>query len=167
MQPDQAKLLSEALLANIEAESATTKKVLAAVPDGNPGYKPHEKCTAVMDLCWHIVSSEVWFLNSIADGQFVMGESKRPDNIQTSKDAVKWYEENLPPAVARICALGGDALAKVIGFAGIVEMPAVNWILLETNHVIHHHGQLSVYIRPMGGKVPGIYGPSGDEPMKM
>ena len=57
----------------------------------------------------------------------------------------------------------GDACAKVLDFFGMMQMPAVVFLQLCIKHSVHHRGQLSAYLRPMGGKVPSIYGPSADE----
>jgi uncharacterized damage-inducible protein DinB len=54
-------------------------------------------------------------------------------------------------------------LAQIINFFGIMQLPAVSYIQLTIKHSIHHRGQLSTYLRPMGGRVPGIYGQSADK----
>ena len=56
----------------------------------------------------------------------------------------------------------GEDLVKELNFMNAFVWPAVTFAQLSSNHTIHHRGQLSAYVRPMGGKVPGIYGPSGD-----
>ena len=57
----------------------------------------------------------------------------------------------------------GVLLAKQMDFRGMMTMPAVGFITFSMHHIIHHRGQLSSYIRPMGGHVPSIYGPSADD----
>jgi len=56
----------------------------------------------------------------------------------------------------------GDELLRIVDFYGIRRFPAVTLIQIILNHTIHHRGQLSTYLRPMGAKVPSIYGPSYD-----
>lgn len=63
---------------------------------------------------------------------------------------------------AILSQLAPDQLAKVIDFRGIAKMPAVAFLQFALNHTIHHRGQLSMYLRPMGAKVPNIYGESYD-----
>ena len=63
-------------------------------------------------------------------------------------------------------ALTPEHLATEIDFFGMMKMPAVALISMAIRHSVHHRGQLSSYLRAMGGKVPGIYGPSADEPME-
>ena len=56
----------------------------------------------------------------------------------------------------------GDKLATVIDLFGMVQAPGVNFLAMTVKHSVHHRGQLSAYLRSMGGKIPSIYGPSGD-----
>ena len=115
-----------------------------------------------IDLAWHIASADWWFLTSVIEGEFKAGESKRPDTIQTAAAVIAWYDANLPGVIEQAKALDGEAKAKTIDFFGMMQAPAAAYISLMLRHSIHHRGQLSSYLRPMGAKVPGIYGPSGD-----
>jgi uncharacterized damage-inducible protein DinB len=65
-------------------------------------------------------------------------------------------------SLAQVESLNGEQLAKSVDFRGMFQLPAVSFIHLAMNHTIHHRGQLSTYLRPMGGKVPSIYGESYD-----
>jgi uncharacterized damage-inducible protein DinB len=56
----------------------------------------------------------------------------------------------------------GDQLNTIIDLLGMMQAPGINFLAMALKHSVHHRGQLSTYIRPMGGKVPGIYGPSAD-----
>ena len=62
----------------------------------------------------------------------------------------------------QIEGLSGEQLTQSVDFRGMFQMPAVSFLTLSQNHTIHHRGQLSTYLRPMGGKVPSIYGESVD-----
>ena len=64
--------------------------------------------------------------------------------------------------IARAKGLSGEQLTKIIDFRGIFKLPAVMFLNIGLNHSIHHRGQLSTYLRPMGSKVPSIYGESYD-----
>jgi uncharacterized damage-inducible protein DinB len=165
MNPEQAKMWLQFFVNWIEQESQTTRKVLAAVPDDKKNYKPSEKSMTADELAWHIPSSEIWFLRGIIEGQFdaTGGPSEKPATIA---DLVKWYEKNLPEQISRLKALPVDKLLKPIPFFGIMEQPAVMYLPVVTHHSVHHRGQLSAYLRPMGARVPSIYGGSADEPMQ-
>jgi uncharacterized damage-inducible protein DinB len=159
--PDAAKIILDYTLADYEEERATTRRVIEAVPDSQEGYAPNEKCMTSLDLAWHIASSELFFINGASDGKFGAGP-KRPDDIRNAMDVIAWYDENVPHAVARARGLTGEQAAQVIDFFGFMQLPAVGYLTFMVKHSVHHRGQLSAYLRPMGAKVPGIYGPSGD-----
>lgn len=165
MSPEHAKIILEMYCADALGEAATTRKVLAAIPEGQNDYTPHEKSMKALDLAWHIAASDVWFLDGILNGAFGHGDEKRPDEIKSGADVAKWYEANFGPMVDKVRALDGEMAARVIDFFGVMQAPAATYLGLLIKHSVHHRGQLSAYLRPMGGKVPAIYGGSADEPM--
>ena len=77
-------------------------------------------------------------------------------------DAVARYKEKVPTALDRVRAMPGGKLTNVIDLLGMIQAPGINFLAMSIKHSVHHRGQLSTYLRPMGGKIPGIYGPSGD-----
>jgi len=160
--PVQAKAVAECLLADFDNESAATKRVIGAIPAGKESYAPDPKNMTALDLAWHIARADAFFLNSIADGKFVRSNSERPGNLRSAQDIIAWYETNVPPALTRVKSLSSEQLAQIVDFFGVVQMPAVNCLLFMTKHTAHHRGQLSAYLRPMGAKVPAIYGQSAD-----
>ncbi len=158
----QAKVIADYILSDYEQERAPTKRVIAAVPADQCSYAPSGKCMTSLDLAWHLASSELFFLDGVCNGTFSAGESKRPENIRNAQDVLSWYDEKIPPAIERTRSLPAEQLAQPIDFFGMMQMPGVNYLNLMVKHSAHHRGQLSAYLRPMGAKVPGIYGPSGD-----
>jgi uncharacterized damage-inducible protein DinB len=159
---DQAKTIADYTLADYENECAATKRVIGAIPDAGLAYTPDAKSMTALDLAWHTASAEWFFLNSVCEGQFSAGESKRPENIRNSQDVISWYDKNVPPVLARAKGLSGQHLAKPIDFFGKMQAPAVMYLTMMVKHGVHHRGQLSTYLRPAGSKVPSIYGPSAD-----
>jgi len=167
MTNDQAEfLLQQIYLPQIQNERGTTRRVIEAVPAANCEWKPDPKSMSALDLAWHIASSECFFLNGVANGAF-SGGGPKPEAIKTPADVLAWYDENAPKATAAITSLKGDALTKSIDFFGVFNYPGVVYLGLMLSHSIHHRGQLSAYLRPMGSKVPRIYGGSADEPMQL
>jgi uncharacterized damage-inducible protein DinB len=163
MSPEEAKTVAAFLAADFEHEMQTTKRVLAAVPDSHLDYQPDAKSKTGIGLVRHITLEDEWLLNSIADGVF----NPPPDDsdacgIMTPAQAVSQYEERMPAALARVRSMSGEQLSGVIDLFGMIQMPAVNFLSLAMKHSVHHRGQLSSYLRAMGGSVPGIYGPSAD-----
>lgn len=85
-----------------------------------------------------------------------------PDTIQSAADVLAWYDANLPECIDAVKAMPAENTAREVDFFGMMHAQAFNYLTLMLNHSCHHRGQLSAYLRPMGAKVPGIYGPSGD-----
>jgi uncharacterized damage-inducible protein DinB len=158
MTPDTAKGLLDFLLPQVRQEFETTRKVLAAVPAENAGYKPSEKCMSGLELAIHIAAAEAFFLSGIVNGAF---DWKQPE-LKTPAEVLAWYNENVPPLIAKVAELPAEKLAQDITFH-VWTNSAVTYLNLSLKHGIHHRGQLSAYLRPMGAKVPSIYGPSADE----
>ena len=166
MQANEAAILRDAYAAHLKAEHKATTRVIAAVPADKASYAPDPKCMTAVDLAWHIASSEVWFINSVADGAFVYTGGKRPEAMDSGTAIAAWYEQEFPKALARVEAQSGEHMAKEATFA-IWTNPMVDTLGLAVRHSIHLRGQLSAYLRPMGSKVPSIYGPSADETIEM
>jgi len=163
MTAEQAHFLANFLMADFEHEAKTTRRVLAAMPSGKESYTPDAKSMHALKLAWHIASADCWFVNSVAEGAFQHGEGQMPGNIKGAADVIGWYEENLPKAIARVRGMSGEDLLRPMALAPGMEAQSVVWLQLAVKHSVHHRGQLSAYLRPMGGKVPGIYGPSADD----
>jgi uncharacterized damage-inducible protein DinB len=167
MQPDQAMSALQMLLPSYESEIRATRRVIGAIPEDQKEYKPHEKNMSAVELAWHITSTEVWFLSGIADGKFDNeADWNRPASVDSVEKILAWYDENRAKQIDRVKALSPEQLAKPVDFFGIANDSAVTYLTFCANHTIHHRGQLSVYLRPMGAKVPSIYGGSADEPFQ-
>jgi uncharacterized damage-inducible protein DinB len=167
MTSDQAEfLLQQVYLPQMQNERKATRRVIESVPANKGDYKPDPASTSALDLAWHIASSECFFINGVVNRKFEPGGT-RPEHIKTSADVLKWYDENIAKATASVSVLKGDVLTQDLNFAGVFNLPAVAYLGIMNSHSIHHRGQLSAYLRPMGAKVPSIYGPSADEPIEM
>jgi len=164
MTPQEAKVIANFVIGEIEAEMQTTLGVLSAVPSGNLNYQPDAKSKTGIGLCRHLALEDPWLLNSVADGAFATPPPDDTDacGIMTPADAAARYKKDVPPALDRVRALTGEQLLKVIDLFGMVQAPALNMLSMFGRHTVHHRGQLSAYLRAMGGKIPPIYGPSAD-----
>lgn len=167
MQPDQAKFLAEFFLPWIQHEWETTKKVIVAIPEDKKDYRPEPKARTAAELAWHIASTDAWFFEGIIEGEFKMEESQQPAEIENVAGIIAWYEKTTPPLLERVRSLPAEKLAKPISFFGMDEHAAAEYLNFAVVHTVHHRGQLAVYLRPMGSKVPSIYGGSADEPFEM
>jgi len=146
-----------------EREYKTTRRVLGAVPEDKKDYRPCPNSRSAFDLASHIATSEVWFLESIAKGAFA--REGEPPKFGSVAQLVTFYETAFPAALARVKALPPEKLALTVEAFGTM-MPAVAYLGFMNNHSVHHRGQLAAYLRPMGAKVPSIYGGSYDEPIQ-
>jgi uncharacterized damage-inducible protein DinB len=153
------------MLDGIMREAENTKKVMAAVPDAEPQYKPRPHARTAKEPAWHLANTDVQFLEGIADLNFAMNTPEQKP--QTSAEVLAWYDQNLKRGLARVAAMSAEQLLTPVGFAGVFNLPAVLYLGFLNNHSIHHRGELVTYLRPMGSKVPSIYGGSYDEPFQM
>ena len=145
-----------------EREHRITMKVLKAVPGDRLGLRPHERSWPAGELAWHIAYSQLGLAKIVAGGGF---EAYQPPPTPAALDEiVRGGETFFQEACQVLAGLTAEQLAASIPIPGGHHIPAEgllwNAVLF---HQIHHRGQLSVYIRMMGGKVPSIYGPSGDD----
>jgi len=150
------------MLDGIAREAEITKKVIAAVPDAKSDYRPDPNARTAKELAWHIANTDIQFLDGIAGLKFNM---ESPENKpQTSGEVVAWYDENVKRGIASVQAMTAEQLMTPVEFFGVFNLPAVLYLGFLNNHSIHHRGELATYLRPMGSKVPSIYGGSYDEP---
>jgi uncharacterized damage-inducible protein DinB len=167
MQPMQAEqatfLLNAVFLPALKNEQRVTRKIIEAVPTDRGDYRPDPVSKTAVELAWHIAASENRFLEGIAAGEFDFSGPGRPDSVRTSADVATWYARSCDASLQKLTQMSGEQLVKTIDFRGILQFPAVVYLQLALNHSIHHRGQLSVYLRPMGAKVPSIYGESYDD----
>jgi uncharacterized damage-inducible protein DinB len=164
MSPEQGKMLCTVFTDTMKTETEATKKVIRAIPEDKKAYKPDPKSKTAHELAWHLATAEVWFIDGVVAGQFSMTEG--PAAPPTVAGILDWYETNYSDRLNKLNALPAENLLKPIPFFGVMELPAVAYLNFLNLHSAHHRGQLSTYLRPMGSKVPAIYGGSADEPMQ-
>ncbi len=163
MTPENAQfLLNKVTLPTLQMEHAVTKRVIEAIPLDKGDYRPADVARTALDLAWHIVAIENRFLNAVAAGVFDLSPQPRPESIKNSADIVHWYAGIFEKGLQTVRHLPDEALLKVVDFRGLFKLPAVTFLQTMMMHTSHHRGQLSTYLRPMGAKVPVIYGESYD-----
>lgn len=163
MDSTATKTIADFLIADFEREMPTTLRVIGAVPGGRLDYRPDDKAKTGLGLVRHIALEDAWLLNGIADGAF----TPPPDDsdacgIMNPSEAAERYQAHVPPALDRVRAMSGEALSRPLNLLGLMEAPGLALLAMALKHSVHHRGQLSTYLRAMGGSVPGIYGPSAD-----
>lgn len=160
--PEQAKLIMGLAVPTLKNEHQTTKRVIEAIPLDKGDYRPDHISKTALELAWHIVAAEKRFFSGISDGAFDFTPVHRPESIRSSADISHWFDETFAANLGKLETIDSEQLVKLIDFRGLFELPAVAFLQVAMNHTIHHRGQLSMYLRPMGAKVPAIYGESYD-----
>jgi uncharacterized damage-inducible protein DinB len=161
MTPEQARAVANTIGQQLQYEWMTTYKVLNAVPETAKAHKPEAHSRSAWDLATHLAAADIWFLDGVLSGKFDNPEEKAP--AESCAGVAEWYKKEFPNRLERVLALPDHKLTQIIDFFGM-KMPAVQCLVFALVHMVHHRGQLSAYLRPMGGKVPSIYGGSFDEP---
>lgn len=162
LQPEHASLLLQTYLTALRSEQPVTQRIIEAIPAEKSNYKPDEVSKSALELAWHIVSSERMFLDGLANGAFDFSALGQPVEMTTPAELAAWYAQMFSEKTAPLETLSGEQLSQILNFAGVFQLPAVAYLEVSLKHSIHHRGQLSLYLRPMGAKVPSIYGPSYD-----
>lgn len=162
MQAEQADFLLSVYLTGVKNEHRVTRTVIEAIPLDKGDYRPDEISKSALELAWHIAASEMRFLEAIAAGRFDFTPRPRPESIKNSADLAHWYADNFETRIDALTKLAPEQLSRTIDFRGMFQMPAVMYLAFMSNHSVHHRGQLSMYLRPMGARVPAIYGESYD-----
>ena len=160
--PDQAKFVLGLALPTLKSEHQITKRVIEAIPLDNGDYRPDAVSKSALELAWHIVAAEKRFLSGIPVGAFDFNPIHRPESITNSAGIAAWFDETFAANLQKLEGVSGEPLAKMVDFRGMFQLPAVMYLNFLLHHSIHHRGQLSMYLRPMGAKVPSIYGESFD-----
>jgi uncharacterized damage-inducible protein DinB len=105
-------------------------------------------------------------MEGIADLKFNMVARSELEKPKTVAQLVEWYDKNMKRCADRIRALSAEQLLTSVDFMGAFKLPVAFYLGFLNNHSIHHRGELATYLRPMGSKVPSIYGGSYDEPFQ-
>ena len=147
-------------------ELPTTLRVMRAYPPGKEDFKPHDRSLSALRLL-HAFSMENGVVYKAVRGELTMPPDLPPAPASHA-EAIANYERGAKELMAAVEEMPDSRLSEEVNFfigpkqMGMVPISQIMWLMLMDS--IHHRGQLSVYIRMAGGKVPSIYGPSADEP---
>ena len=148
-----------------KSEVAAFVKVLKAVPQGRADYRPDPKSRTAAELAGLLAYEEGALLSLLETGTVQWKDQPAPTKMT---DVVTSFERNAQAVTDRIAKMDEKAWTKEGQFLMAGAPPwkdsIENFVWGMFFDAIHHRGQLSTYLRPMGGKVPSIYGPSADDP---
>ena len=160
--------IAQSLLSELKHEAGVTRKMLERIPFDRLSWKPHEKSMSLLDLTEHLVGLPLWIDRTISPDDFDLLTISKDSSVHTSPaDLIAEYDNNIKKAEA-VLAVCDDEFSKTwslrrgdIVFFTLPKAVAVR--NLAMNHLVHHRGQLSVYLRLLDVPVPGAYGPSADD----
>ena len=160
--------LVDALLPEFDHEMTTTRKLLERVPDGRLDWKPHAKSFSLGQLAQHLATLPMWGTITINQSEFDTAANPPSTETLTRSQILTRFDENVANTRA---ALAGKTDAELMApwtlkreDHVIFAMPKASVLRsFVLNHIIHHRGQLSVYLRMQDVPLPSMYGPSADE----
>jgi uncharacterized damage-inducible protein DinB len=147
-----------------DAERPKFVRVLKAVPADKATYRPHERSTSAGDLVW-LLASELDDACQLVDHGEVHFQVKPAPSVPESVAAYEKNATELQTRIARVDDMAWDRPVRFLMDGKVAwEAPLGDMLFGFLFDSIHHRGQLSSYLRPMGASVPSIYGPSADDP---
>ncbi len=164
--------ISASLLPEFDQEMANTRKALERVPDDKFNWKPHEKSWAMGGLATHLANLPSWTIITINQDSFDMNppgeEPFKAPEAKSREEVLEMFDKNAAAARATIAAASDEELFKpwslLSGGNTLMTLPKIAVLRsFVMNHIIHHRGQFTVYLRLNDIPVPSIYGPSADE----
>ncbi len=161
--------MNTALLGELKHEAINTRKILERVPTDKLDWRPHEKSMKLGKLAKHIAELPVWFERILNADEFDLASASfNREPPENTGEILKLFDDGLAAAVKVLESATDDNLNSSWIFRRgeqvMFQLPKKVAVRnLAMNHVYHHRGQLSVYLRLLNVQVPGMYGPSADE----
>jgi len=163
--------LIDPILAELAHEGATTRRLLERLPQDRLGWQPHQKSMTLGRLATHIAEIPGWVGSIVEKDEFDLGASGYvPPTLGSVAEIIAMFDKSVAMATETLKRQSNDRLLAKWRFKKngqlLMEMPRLGMIRsFLMNHLIHHRGQLSVYLRLQNVPLPSIYGPTADEPM--
>jgi uncharacterized damage-inducible protein DinB len=159
--------ISEMLLPEFDQEMANTRKILDCVPEDKFGWKPHAKSMTLGRLSSHVAELPQWGVFVINQDKLELTPGTKPFSAATKAELMEALDKNAAAAREAIAGADDEHLGKIWTFIygghTVLALPrAVVLRSMVMSHLIHHRGQLSVYLRLNDVAIPGMYGPSAD-----
>ena len=159
--------IAETLLPEFDQEMATTRRVLERVPDDRGDWKPHPKSFAIGHLAQLVAGMPGWITGAVTQDDLDLASSGGY-SLEKTATLLAMFDQNVRAARAALQNTSDEALAAPwslkMGEKVLMTLPKSAVIRQNVNHLVHHRGQLTVYLRLLDVPVPSIYGPTADEP---
>ena len=160
---------AQLLYPDLDIELASTRKILALVPDGNDDFRPHDKSMKLAALASHLVDL-LGFAKRLVTTDMVDFATTpwTSSSASTTKERLAQFDQGAAELKATVRGASWDDLSKnwQMRMGDVVYADDLKSTLVRTSaisHIAHHRAQLGVYLRMLGVPIPGIYGPSADE----
>jgi uncharacterized damage-inducible protein DinB len=161
-----SNILGTAFLKELEMESVSTRKCLERIPEKLYDWKPHEKSMKMGYLTLLVAEIPLWIWQMVETNEIDFAKFAH-FQARSTAEMVRHFDENLAKARNALSNTSDDALAETFYLKNngqvLVSMPRSAHIGPTINHLVHHRGQLTVYMRLNNILVPSIYGPSADD----
>lgn len=162
--------ISETLLPEFDQEAANTRALLECVPEDKFAWKPHERSMTMGQLASHVAELANWAVYTINQDSLELTPDMKPLNAATKKELMDSFASCSAAAHEAIAGASDAHLGKtwslIYGGKPVLSMPRAAVLRsMVLSHLIHHRGQLSVYLRLNDVAIPGMYGPSADTRM--
>ncbi len=160
--------ISEILLPEFDQEMANTRKILDCVPDDKFAWKPHAKSMSLDRLASHVAEMPNWGGYIISQDRLDLTPEMKPFIAATKAGLMEAVDKNIAATRDLLAGASDEHWGKIwtLSFGGhtIFALPrTAAFRNMVMSHVIHHRGQLSVYLRLLDVAIPGMYGPSADD----
>lgn len=160
---------SKTLLPEFEEEMKNTRRLLECVPDGKFAYQPHPKSMTLARLASHVAEMPSWTSFTLDQEVLDLQPDFKPEIATSRAELLEKFDKGVAEAREKIAAATDDDWAKIWTFkyAGKTIMSMPRSAVMRSsimNHLIHHRAQLGVFLRLNNVEIPGMYGPSADEP---
>jgi uncharacterized damage-inducible protein DinB len=160
--------IAQMLLPEFDQEVKSTRKLLECVPDGKFGYKPHEKSMTLGRLAAHVAEMPNYLISTLRHERLDFTGEEKPFAPATRQELIESFDKFAAEARDLLSKATDEELNKIwtLSFKGqqIFSMPRTAVVRsMVLSHLIHHRGQLGVYLRLNNVEFPGMYGPSADE----
>lgn len=160
--------LVDSLLPEFDHEMTTTRRLLERVPEDRLDWKPHARSSSLGGLATHVANLPHWGTITVTKTELDLAAGGVNDPLTTRAELVTTFDRHVATARAALAASTDAELmapwSLKRGGHTIFSMPRVGvWRSFVMSHLIHHRGQLSVYLRMHDVALPSIYGPSADE----
>jgi uncharacterized damage-inducible protein DinB len=162
--------IADGLLTEFDLEMASTRTVLSRVPEEKFGWKPHPRSTPMGELAQHLATIPSYGQAAFKLNELDLASLERPAPPTTRQEVLDLFDASVRGARAVLASARDESFNEPwtlrVGARTVFTLPrSLVFRRMVLSHIIHHRGQMTVYLRLNDIPVPGTMGPTADEPM--